>query len=240
MAIAFIQGTASASGGSTVATQPTTYGSNTTSGNLLICCTGWATNTFTGFAVADNIGDSVPWVLNAGLQAQQGSNSPYSIAIAYKVTTATSSTPRTVTVTPGGSPRNFIVNLVHEYSGVDSLDSSAIVSTSSANVSGTTATSGAFTTTHANELIFAFPIFDQGTTSAPGAGYAQRVTVSGQLTEDKIVSSIQTGATATATNTPTGIWAIIVAPFFSAASGPAPVDSTPLVISQARTRASYY
>lgn len=215
MTISFIQGASSTSGGSHTTAQPTTYGANVTTGNLLICCGGWAANSFTSFGVTDNLGDSVPWTINPGLQAQQGSGSPYSIAVAYKVAGLTSGTPPTVTIAPGGGSQNFVLNFVHEYSGVGSLDQ--IATGTSGNTSGTTATSGAFTTTHANELIFAFPIFDAGTSPSPGTGFTARVSGSSQLSEDDIVSSVQTGATATATNPVTGLWAIVVGTFFTSA-----------------------
>lgn len=119
-------------------------------------------------------------------------------------------------VTANFSSTNFVTVLVMEYSGADTsapLDTSA----TSSSTTSTTVTSNSFTTTAANEVLVACAqVASVSVAWSAGSGYTKRYPSSGNtvvIGEDNIVSSVQTGVTATATTTGANNKTIIVATF---------------------------
>jgi len=98
-----------------------------------------------------------------------------------------------------------------EYSGIDT--NSPLDVTAAATGSSASASSGAATTTFANELIFGADLTVTYTTAA-GSGFTSRVITSpdGDIAEDRIVTA--TGSyTATAPTSPAGPWIMQMAAF---------------------------
>ncbi len=81
-------------------------------------------------------------------------------------------------------------------------------------------TSGAKTTTQANELIFGYAAVDHRV-SGGGTGFTVRQTAGGNMSEDMTVSVVGT-YTATFTQSSSGAWVGLMATFKAAASGPPP------------------
>ena len=106
---------------------------------------------------------------------------------------------------------------VHEYAG---LAANPLDQVSTQTGTGTAVTSGAKTTTQANELIFGYASVDNNV-SAGGAGFTVRQTAGGNMSEDMIVSAAGTYA-ATFTQSKSGGWAGLMATFKAVASGPPP------------------
>ncbi|WP_197081956.1 IPT/TIG domain-containing protein, partial [Silvibacterium bohemicum] len=106
-----------------------------------------------------------------------------------------------------------------EYRGVTALDVTAGASGSSA-----TASSGAATTTSANELIFGADLVATATAAA-GSGFTSRIitTPDEDIAEDKTVTTAGSNS-ATAALTSAGAWVMQMVTF-SAASVPAPTVS---------------
>ena len=75
---------------------------------------------------------------------------------------------------------------IHEYSGIDRV--SPLDVATSAKGTGTALNSGAATTTNANDLIFGGGA-SSGNTSSAGSGFTSRSSLSGNRTEDKVVST---------------------------------------------------
>lgn len=121
-----------------------------------------------------------------------------------------------VTLTLSGAVP-FRAVMVLQYSGIDPvspLDTFAI-----GNGSASTPTVGPFTTSTANELIVAGVMTNSGLSFVAGSGYTLQITApsSQGAVEDRIVSSIQTGVTATFSNTAT--WGMVAATFKAQARG---------------------
>jgi outer membrane protein assembly factor BamB len=123
----------------------------------------------------------------------------------------------TVTATFGTSIKSFGIVYLHEYSGlanVSPVDVSASAAGSSASMS-----SGAVTTTQANDLLFGAGVSTNSVTTA-GTGFTARLTGFGNLTEDRIVTT--TGSYAgTATQNGTA-WAMQLVAFRAASGGAGP------------------
>jgi hypothetical protein len=103
---------------------------------------------------------------------------------------AASSGANTVTVTFNGSARYPDIRIL-EYSGLDTtnpLDGKA-----AASGSGTSASSGALTTTNANDLIIGANVVQTGTTGA-GTGFTMRLITNpdSDIVEDRLVTVIGT------------------------------------------------
>ena len=106
-----------------------------------------------------------------------------------------------------------------EYSGLD--PTSPLDVTAAAAGSGTSANSGAATTTSANELIFGAGTTTGTDFTQPGSGFTTRiVNIYGNLAEDKTVSSAGSNS-ATATNSG-GNWVMQMATFKAGGSSAAP------------------
>ena len=123
----------------------------------------------------------------------------------------------TVTATFGTSIKSFGIVYLHEYSGlanVSPVDVSASAAGSSASMS-----SGAVTTTQANDLLFAAGASADTVTTA-GTGFTTRLTGFENLTEDRVATT--TGSYAgTATQNATA-WAMQLVAFRAASGAPGP------------------
>jgi glucose/arabinose dehydrogenase len=116
----------------------------------------------------------------------------------------------TVTATFGTSVTSFGIVYTHEYSGLDAT--SPVDVTASATGTAAAMSSGAATTTHANDLLFGAGA-SAGVVTNGGAGYTVRSTASGNLTEDRTVTA--TGSySATATQDSNG-WVMQLVAFKS-------------------------
>jgi hypothetical protein len=112
----------------------------------------------------------------------------------------------TVTVTLSAAPVNGSDLLVMEYSGLALANAFDVSAQASGN--GTALSSGPATTTAAHELVLGYA---EAPSASPGIGFTQRALLSGNLTEDKVVSTAGTyDATATTT---TGAWVMVLATF---------------------------
>ena len=123
----------------------------------------------------------------------------------------------TVTATFGTSIKSFGIVYLHEYSGLASVspvDVSASAAGSSASMS-----SGAVTTTQANDLLFAAGVSDNTVTTA-GTGFTTRLTGFGNLTEDRVAT---TSGSYAGTATQNGAaWAMQLVAFRAASGAPGP------------------
>ena len=204
IAIAFGQ-VAAATPQTPTASVPVTYPAAQTAGDLNIVVVGWNDTTSTVQSVKDSAGNN--YVRAVGPTA--GTGMQQSIYYASNIVGGSN----TVTVTFSAAAAYPDVRIL-EYRGVTTLDVTAGASGNSA-----TSSSGAATTTGANELIFGANIV--GTfTAAAGTGFTSRIITSpnGDLAEDKIVTAAGSNS-ATATLTASGPWVMQMATF---SSGPTP------------------
>lgn len=111
----------------------------------------------------------------------------------------------------------------HQYSGLDTSAPDDANATGS-GTSGTTLTSGTFSTTTANEVIFVVGTDTVSPGYTPESGYTEQYDDGTTATEDKIVSATQSSITATMTQGASLPWGIAVATFKEAASAAAPVQ----------------
>ncbi len=122
----------------------------------------------------------------------------------------------TVKATFGTAITSFAIMYLHEYSGL----AAALPVDVSASAAGTSAsmTSGAVTTTQANDFLFAAGASDN--TVAQGTGYTPRLNNFGNLTEDRIVTT--TGPYAGTASQNGSTWAMQLVAFrvASGAAGP--------------------
>ncbi|MGH3430583.1 MAG: fibronectin type III domain-containing protein, partial [Mycobacteriales bacterium] len=106
---------------------------------------------------------------------------------------------------------------IAEYAGVDPVNALDVAVASGGT--GSTSTTGAVTTTNANDLLVAGN-FVSSSTGAPGSGFTSRLITNpdGDILEDRIVTA--TGSyTATATLSPSGNYAMQMAAFRAAGGG---------------------
>jgi len=178
-----------------------------TAGNLNIVAVGWADTTSSIASVIDTNGNTYTRAVGptAGTGQQQ------SIYYAKNIAAGTN----TVSVTFNQAAAYPDVRIL-EYNGLDTANPLDV--TAAAAGSGTNASSGAATTTLANELIFGSGTTSAGFTGA-GTGFTTRlIDVFGSIGEDKVVSS--TGSySATATNS-AGNWVMQMATFKAAGASP--------------------
>ena len=106
------------------------------------------------------------------------------------------------------SSTGFSISYIHEYAG---LGTSPLDQVSSQTGTGTAVTSGAKTTTQANELIFGYASVDNCVISA-GTGFSVRQTAGCNMSEDMIVSATASYA-ATFTQNASGGWVGLLATF---------------------------
>ena len=210
LAIGFAQ-VAAATPQSATATVSVAYPAAQTAGDLNVVVVGWNDTTSTVQSVQDSGGNSYSLAIGptTGTALRQ--------SIYYLSNIAGGS--NTVTVTFNQAAAYPDVRIL-EYRGVTTLDVTA-------GASGTakSASSGAATTTTANELIFGANMVATSTAGA-GTGFTRRIITSpdGDLAEDKVVTTAGSNS-ATATLSSSGPWVMQMVAF-SAVSGPAPTVSS--------------
>jgi Bacterial Ig-like domain (group 2) len=118
------------------------------------------------------------------------------------------------------SDTEFSLIYIHEYAGLDPISPLDQVSSlnSLQNGKGTSVNSGTVAITQAHELLFGYASVDSSV-SVGGAGFTVRQTAGGNMSEDRIVSSLGTYA-ATFTQSVGGGWTGMLATFKAGVAGP--------------------
>jgi hypothetical protein len=198
VAIAFAQ-VASATPQSSVATVALAYPGAQTAGDMNVVVVGWNDLTATVQSVKDSGGNS--YLLAIG--PTSGTALRQSIYYAPGIVGGSN----TVTVTFSQAAVYPDIRIL-EYRGVTTLDVTA-----GASGSGTAASSGAATTTSANELIFGANTVATGNKTV-GTGFTSRIITvpDSDLAEDKIVTTAGSNS-ATATLTASGPWVMQMVTF---------------------------
>ncbi|MFZ0636176.1 MAG: galactose oxidase-like domain-containing protein [Candidatus Acidiferrales bacterium] len=182
-------------------------------GDLNVVAVGWNDTVAKVSSVTDSKGNA--YTLAIGPTA--GSNLSQSIYYAKNISSAAAGA-NTVTVTFNTAAAYPDIRIV-EYSGV-STTSPLDVELGAAG-SSTASSSGAITTTNANDLLFgANMVFTE--TTGPGSGFTSRViSPDGDIAEDEIVTA--TGSySATASLSPSAAWVMQLVAFKAAAAGTTP------------------
>jgi len=177
---------------SPTATVPVIYTTAQTAGDMNVVVVGWNDTTATVQSVKDSAGNNY----SLAIGPTSGTGLRQSIYYAPSIVGGSN----TVTVTFSQAAVFADVRIL-EYRGVSALDVTA-----GASGSGTAASSGAATTTSANELIFGANMVATQT-GAAGSGFTERIITSpdSDLAEDKIVTAAGSNS-ATATLTDSGPW----------------------------------
>ena len=178
-----------------------TFTTAQTAGNLNIVAVGWNDTTSTVSGISDSRGNSYALALGP----TSGTGLRQSIYYAKNIVGGSN----TVTVTFNQAAA-FVDVRVLEYSGLDTV--SPLDKTAGAAGSGTSASSGAATTTSANELIFGAGMTTTHFTGA-GSGFISRIITvpDADIAEDQTVSSTGSySATAPATSSK---WVMQIATF---------------------------
>ncbi len=200
--IAFVQ-VKSATPQSASASVPVTFTAAQTAGNMNVVVVGWNDTTSTVSSVTDSRGNTYTLAIGP----TTGTGLRQSIYYAKNIAAGTNTV--TVAFTPAAA---FPDVRVLEYSGLDPAN--PLDKTAGAAGSGTTASSGAATTTAANELIFGAGMTLAKYTGA-GTGFTSRIitTPDADLAEDKTVTA--TGSySATAPNSSSS-WVMQMATFIA-------------------------
>jgi hypothetical protein len=153
-------------------------------GDLNVVVVGWNDSTATVNTVRDTMGNA--YTLAVGPTVQSGI-ATQSIYYAKNIPAAAAGA-NTVTVTFGVAARYVDVRIA-EYSGLDTVNPLDVTAAASGN--GATASSGAVTTTNANDLIIGANLVQTATPGA-GTGFTRRIITSpdGDILEDRIVTAI--------------------------------------------------
>lgn len=178
MAINYIQGNSTYSGNSASNISTLIFLADVTAGNLLVVALS-CKDTGNNSSVTDSQGNTY---YLAGSTIANGSLD-FSNAIFYAIAQSSGSNTVSVQFTNYADYRRV---LIHEYSGVDTLDGANGSIGSSGLID-----SGSVTTNHAEELLFGWGLSNNGTTTA-GTNFTIRQTAGSESTEDQIVSSIGT------------------------------------------------
>jgi hypothetical protein len=176
-----------------------TYRAAQTAGDLNVVVVGWNDTTSTVQSVKDSGGN----LYGLAIGPTTGTGLQQSIYYLSNIAGGNN----TVTVT-FNQPAAYPDVRILEYRGVTTVDA-----TMGSSGSGTAATSGAATTTSANELIFgANMVFT--TTRAAGTGFTRRIITSpdGDIAEDKVVTTAGSNS-ATATLNSSGPWVMQMVTF---------------------------
>ncbi|PYX11846.1 MAG: hypothetical protein DMG84_23065 [Acidobacteria bacterium] len=183
-----------------------------TSGNLNIVVVGWNDSTATVASVNDTSGNIYSPALIPTVQSGTASLVIYYAKNIAGAAAGVNSV--TVTFAPAA---NFPDIRIAEYSGLDPVNPLDVAA--GALGSAATSSSGAVTTTNANDLLVGANLV-QTLTTGPGSGYTNRVITSpdGDILEDRVVTT--TGSyTATAPVSPSGQWIMQMVAFRAAAGG---------------------
>jgi hypothetical protein len=194
-----------------------TYTAAQAAGDLNVVLVGWWDTTSHVLSVTDTRGNAYSAALAPTTQAVAGTHVIY---YAPNVATATAGT-NTVTVTFDAAVQYPDVRIA-EYSGV--ATTSPVDVAVGAGGSSATASSGAVTTTNANDLLVAGNFVSSHTTAA-GTGFTSRLITDpdGSIIEDQVVSATGSySATASLTSAP---WVMQMVAFKAAAAGGG--DTTP-------------
>lgn len=202
-AIVYIQGTSETAATGTAVN--VTYPSAQKAGDLNVVLMAWVGSTPSVQSVTDSNGNTY---VAAGGPTRDSSVGAQQIYYAKNIAGAAANT-NTVTITFSAAITDSDIRIV-EYSGIDPVN--AYDGGVGASGTGTSPTSGPLTTTNANDLLVAGN-FIAGETTAPGAGFTQRLINNyGEIVEDKVVTAV--GAySATATQNSSGYWLMQMAAF---------------------------
>jgi len=177
-----------------------------TVGNLNVVVVGWSDTTATVSSVVDSQRNAYA---RAAAPVVQAGTATQAIYYAKNISAAAAGA-NTVTVTFSVAAA-FPDIRIAEYSGLDTVNPLDI----SVGAQGSTATSssGAVTTTYANDLLVGANLV-QTMTTGPGSGYTNRVITSpdGNILEDRVVTAIGS-YTATAPVSPSGPWVMQMVAF---------------------------
>jgi hypothetical protein len=176
------------------------YATAQTAGDLNVVAVGWGDTTSAVSSVTDSRGNTYTRAVGPTVNAGQQS-------IYYAKNIAAGA--NTVTVTFNQAASYPDVRIL-EYSGLDTTNPLDV--TAGAVGTGTAASSGAATTTVANELIFGTGTAGGNGFSAAGSGFTSRVlNIYGSLAEDKIVTG--TGSNSTTGTVASSTWIMQMATF---------------------------
>lgn len=217
MAIAFVNSTTGGnSSGSPVATIAAAAASHTAA-NCLAVSVSWYAAGVTISSVTDTAGNTYTARTRVDVP---GYDDRLQIFYAYNISGNASNV---VTATFSASAP-YVAIAVEQYSGILTTGTPYDTEASGTdNLTTQTLTSGAFTTSQADELIYVALYAPNPTSLTAGSGYTLRENLfngSSAGVEDKIVASIQTSVTATATTQVlVSRWAIAVATFKATVGG---------------------
>jgi outer membrane protein assembly factor BamB len=202
---AFVQGRATQVTSGTTASLA--FSKANTAGNLIVVYVVWA-NPGT-VQVSDTRGNTY-----TAATARQTWGSNWSAQVFYAAGIVGGS--NTVKATFSTAITSFGIVYLHEYSGL----ATALPVDVSASAAGTSAsmTSGAVTTSQANDLLFAAGASDN--TVAQGTGYTPRLNSLGNLTEDRIVTTTGSYAGTASQNGSTWVMQLVAFRVASGAPGP--------------------
>ncbi|MGH8322945.1 MAG: chitobiase/beta-hexosaminidase C-terminal domain-containing protein, partial [Steroidobacteraceae bacterium] len=206
-----------------------TFTTAQSAGDLNVVVVGWNDSTTTVKSVTDTSGNTYTLVGSPTIQSGVASQAIY---YAKNIASAAASA-NSVTVAFNGSAAYPDMRVL-EYSGLDTnspLDVSA-----GATGNGTSSSSGAVTTTFANDLIVGANLVQTATTGA-GAGFTSRmITVpDADIVEDQVVTT--TGSYSAIAPIQSGLWLMQVVAF-KAASLAAPTPSAPATLAAAAVSGS--
>ena len=204
---AFVQGGDTQVGSGTTASLA--FSSANTSGNLIVVYVVWDNpGTVT---VSDTRGN-----IYTAATARQTWGSNWSAQAFYASNILGGS--NTVKATFGTAIKSFGIVYLHEYSGLATaspVDVSASAAGTSASMS-----SGAVTTTQANDLLFAAGA-SANTVTTPGTGFTTRLTGFGNLTEDRVVTTTGSYAGTATQNASSWVMQLVAFRVASTVIGPA-------------------
>lgn len=189
-------------------------------GNLLVAIVRQNLNTIPPSSVTDAAGDTFTQITSASMSASNlltiwyAKNILGSLGVSSEIVTAN-----------WGQPHSFVSIMTLQYSGCDTTAPLDISATGTAG-SGTTVTSGVFTTSFPNEVIVAAAsqnLVTQGLTAGLIGGTLSTMEVldrpagtSVSGAEDLIVNTIRTGITASMSGNTAVTWEMVVATFKAA------------------------
>jgi hypothetical protein len=195
-------------------------------GDLNVVVVGWNDSTTTVSTVTDTVGNV--YALAVGPTVQTGT-ATQSIYYARNIIAAGAGA-NSVTVRFNVAAAFPDIRIL-EYSGLDT--SNPIDVSAGASGTGTTSSSGAVTTTNANDLIIGANVVQTGTPGA-GTGFTTRIITNpdGDVFEDRVVSALGSYS-ATAPVTPSGLWIMQMVAFKAAGSAPTPTAPPNLIATAA-------
>lgn len=176
---------------------------NMTTGNLVVVGVRSRSNNPT---VSDTAGNTYTQIAN---QSSMGATDFMTMFYSANITGHASN----VVTANFGASQSYVAVLVHEYSGVNTLDQKV---KQDASGTSTSVTSPTFTTTVADEVIVAMCSVDQiNRTFTAGATYTLQNVAGGMAADENlIVSSIQTDKTASISQDINSLWELSVATFY--------------------------